>query len=195
MRSSRTTALFLALLCAAAPARALTESVEHDGCKVSVSAPDWIWQGRTVNVIATARNASSSDRIVVVKLSCPHADTNSFALPAALSASDTVPAGTTARLAITGIVPERTAERRTYPLEVEIRIGESSETVPYPLRVIRGSLVESATWSILLPTLVGLLWSISFAIILPRLSKKGAWKTVGPAVEEPTEKEAWFTNE
>jgi len=153
MRLLPTMALSLAVFCAASPAPALTKSVEHEGCLVSVSAPDWMWQGRTVNVIATARNTSTNDRIVKIALSCPHAYTNSFALPPALFASNTVPSGATVRMAVTGIVPKKTAERCTYPLEIDVRIDDSSEAAPYPLKVIRGSLVESATWSILLPTL------------------------------------------
>ena len=184
--------LIYLLICDTSYAFAYTEAFSVGGSKVTVFAPDWIWQGQNVNIMFVAENKNTAEKKIDFRLSLPEENKKYFDLPGELSTSGDIPANGKLRLAITGIVPKRNIPLGKYSFFINISSDSLEEQIEYPLKVIRGSLVEAGIWSVLLPALIALLWGTSFCFVLPRFSRKGAWRKKSPPFAEYIEKKEWF---
>lgn len=183
----------LALLVLAGGARsgrAATSEVRLGGCRVTIYAPDWIWQGQAVNIIAVADNAGGPPAALSIRVTPPASGAAAgFVEP--LEVATNVPAGQRVRMFVGRVTPAAAAPKGIYAFRIEARSGASVESFDYRLSVIRGSLVEAGLWSVLLPALIALLWSGVLLVVLPRYSRPGAWKTPSAPFAERAEEE-WF---
>jgi len=173
--------LFIALLFPVA-ASGLTERCEIDGVRVTIYAPDWTWQRQNVNVLVVAENESAAPRSVEIELVAPAGKEAHFEFNRATTLDLDVGPGETVRKAITDVYAKDDVPRQVYDFAFAIHGGGETLRVPYPLRTVRGAAVTSATWALYLPVIVALVWSVLFALILPRLSSRGAWRRAEPAV-------------
>ena len=176
----RPTAAFLAAVILSSAicveSRALNACASAGGCSVAIFAPDWIWQGETINIMAVARNNSASDAKLAVAAACEAGAEDVFNMPQPSDVSTVVPAGGKVRLAISGIRVLPNARTGISALSIHVASGGDLARIEYPVSIIRGSLVEKGIWSILLPALVAFLWSAALLLVLPRYSERGAWK-------------------
>jgi len=171
---------------------AYSERVELGVVQTTVFAPDWIWQGQQVNVMAISENGGDSAQQVALSVTAPAEDVSQFGLPQDLSVGKTIEPGARQRVAITGIVPAKHAPLGVYRFGITVRVGQDERILEYPLKVIRGSLVEAGWWSVWLPALVCLVWSVSILVALSRFAEKGAWKRRGEPYTEQAAEERWF---
>ncbi len=170
--------------------RGATHAMQLGGCRVTVYAPDWIWQGQAVNIIAVAENPGGPSADLSIRVT-PPASGATAGIGSALAVSTNVPAGQQVRMLVGRVTPAANAPKGTYAFRIEAAAGAASDSFDYPLTVIRGSLVEAGLWSVLLPALIALLWSGVLLAVLPRFSRPGAWKTPSPPFAEQADEE-WF---
>ncbi|MBN1670937.1 MAG: hypothetical protein JXR37_07885 [Kiritimatiellae bacterium] len=170
---------------------AYNERVRVADVDVMVFAPDWIWQARDANVMVVAQNTGTEEAGIELSASCADEARPLFGLAQDKTATGKAPAGDKVRMALTGITPGADTPPAVYPFAIRIRVAGHEQKLDWPLKVIRGSLVEAGTWSLLLPALVCLLWSVALVAVLPRFAARGAWRTPGPPFDESTE-EGWF---
>ena len=107
-----------------------------------------------------------------------------------------VPAGTTARTAITASRVGRISAQR-YPLTLRVtRESTAAEVeVAYELQTIRGAAVNPGKWALYLPVGVALLFCIVFAMVIRRFEERGAWKRVSVPLTEAGDAPAWVNEE
>ncbi len=153
----------------------LNADISLGDCRVTTFAPDWIWQGETVNIMAVARNQGPSETKLSLSAHCPAESEDVFVMPAD-AVSTVVPPYGRARIAICGIRVSPTARTGIHSLSIGATCCGENAQIVYPISIIRGSLVEKGVWSILLPALVAFLWSAALLIVLPRYAEGGAWK-------------------
>ena len=157
---------------------------------MTVYAPDWIWQGQAVNIIAVADNPGGPAAALSIRVSPPASGAAAgFVEP--LEVATNVPAGQRVRVLVGRVTPAAAAPKGVYAFRIEVKAGTAAESFDYRLSVIRGSLVEAGLWSVLLPALIALLWSGVLLVVLPRYSRPGAWKTPSTPFAGRAEEE-WF---
>lgn len=173
----RSCLFFFALIVLSLPAAALTERCEIDGVRLTIYAPDWTWQRQNVNVLFVAENPSGAARSIQIELTFPPGKEADFKIGNSDSLNIEVGGGETVRGAITDVYANDGVPRQVYAFEFRIRGGDQELRVPYSLRTIRGAAVGSARWALYLPVIVALVWSVVFALVLPRWSAAGAWRS------------------
>jgi len=173
--------LLLIVLFFPVAASGLTERCEIDGVHITIYAPAWTWQRQNVNVLVVAENESAAPRSIQIELLAPAGKEANFEFNNATTLDLEVAPGETVRKAITDIYAKDGVPRQVYDFTFAIRGGGETVQIAYPLRTVRGAAVTSATWALYLPVIVALVWSVLFALILPRLASRGAWRRAEPA--------------
>jgi hypothetical protein len=161
---------------------ALTQRCEIDGVRVTIYAPDWTWQRQNVNVLVVAENNADAARSIALELLAPAGKADDFTFNGATSIDLEMGVGETLRKAITDVYAKDGVPRQVYDFAFAVRGPNNSLRVAYPLRTVRGAAVTSAQSALYLPVIVALVWSVLFALVLPRLSSRGAWRHTQPAV-------------
>jgi hypothetical protein len=172
-------------------AQGLTERTSVEDLHVTVYAPDWTWQRRDVNILMVLENKGDAPLEARLGLLLPPDDASwSYDGPTRIETS--VPPRGVTRAAFTGITAANSAPRRIHELSLRIESAGRTQTLDYPVRVVRGAAVSPGVWALLLPLGVALAWCIVFALTLLKLAPAGAWRRPGPAYEPPAERPAWI---
>ncbi len=200
----RALAMLPVLVGAALSAAALVESGELRESHFTVYAPDWTWQKQDINILAVFDNPTQDVVTHTVELVIPetfrgqfgHRGTASIP-PDVLTRSVTVPAGTTARTAITGVTALDGFPLQRYPLTLRVTQESTAAEVEvaYELQTIRGAAVNPGKWALYLPVGVALLFCIVFALVISRFADRGAWKRVSVPLTEAGDAPAWVNEE
>jgi len=185
---------FSVLLLSPIFAHALTHSESIKDINIIVYAPDWIWQKNAVNILITLENTGSESAELTLNLNFPenNADHVTYENADAENTTLTIPAGESIRHAFTNIEALGGVQRQTYPFSIDAALADSSITINYPLTTIRGPVVSSAKWALILPGIICLIWCIVFVIALTRFAKPGAWKTPSDLDYSQAEHQAWM---
>jgi len=201
----RTCAATIALLLITAlPAAALVHSGRSGETAFSVYAPDWTWQKGDINILVVFENPAPGPVRHTVELVLPEAFRDHFghagAAPipaAALTRTVDVPAGATARTALTKITALDGVALQRYPLMLRVtREGEArAEEVPYALQTVRGAAVNPGQWALYVPAGVALAFCIAFALMFRRFAAPGAWKRPSEPIVCPENQPGWVEQE
>jgi hypothetical protein len=186
--------IVFSLLCLS-PALAMTASDDLDSIHYTVYAPDWIWQQNAVNILVVLKNDGDADVEAGLALVLPaeFADHFDYTRGDEENRTVTVPAGETVRHAFTNIVARSGVPLQTYDFQLLIDDGAQSRIVNYPLRTIRGPVVNSARWAALLPAIIGAACCLLFVFFLRSHAAPGAWRTPGDPVKPPEHPEPWIS--
>jgi hypothetical protein len=162
--------------------------------KTTVYAPDWIWQKNAVNILVVLENEGSQPADCTVQLVFPKSLAEHFDFDPKIEevSSFHIPPRTTVRHAFTNIEALGGVELQTYPFQVQIARGTRPEIVEYPLTTIRGPLVSSAQWAMLLPAFIGLACCLLFVAAGKKFSQPRAWRTPSEPIAEPEKLEDWI---
>ena len=163
-------------------ADALTESGQAGTVDFRVFAPDWTWQKRDVNVLAVFENRGAQTERVRLAIEFPSGKAGHFRYEGESEAELSVEPGQTVRHAFTGITACDGVPRQVYDFTLVVESGGAAARVVYPVRTIRGAVVNPGRWALYLPAGVAFLWSVVFALVLPRFAARGAWRTPGESV-------------
>lgn len=157
---------------------ALTHTETVDDLTVTVYAPDWIWQKSTVNILVTVENSGTEDQSVHLALTPPESHADHFTIEPGIVEGTTlvVPAGDSLRHAFTNIVALGDVERQTYDFSINTTVDEKTIDIAYPLTTIRGPVVNTAKWAMMLPAIICAAWCFVLVVALGRFAEPGAWK-------------------
>ena len=192
-------ALFPVLFCSTfAPAWGLTETGEVGEVAYSIYAPAWTWQEQKINILVKAENNSAEARTFTVQLHLTADAPNAFKPPEArddeslLVKTAELSPGEVRRVAIVNVKATSESGIGDYVLRIRLAAGGREAQVDYPVEIIRGAVVRSEKWVMLLPVIVTLAWCIVFILVLPRYAAAGAWRKSGPAIAPPGRVEDWI---
>lgn|GEM_PF-851238 len=195
-RSVLFVSLTLITACTIQPrAHALTRTGRVGDLNFSIYAPDWTWQKRDINILAILENAGDEDTEVVLNLVFPPGKEDPFAYDGERQATLTVPSAETVRYAFTNILSLDGVPRQVYDFELTVRCAGHEAHVAYPVRTIRGAVVNPGKWALVLPGGIALAWCIVFAAVVRRFAQPRAWLVPGAPVSEPDKAESWMNLE
>jgi hypothetical protein len=188
-------ALFLLLLLGN-DTHALTETKNLSDLNITVYAPDWIWQKNAINILVTIENTGTNSGDITLDLNLPAEYKGHFSFEDNVFNTQTlnISSGESVRYAFTNIEALGDVPRQTYPFEIVISLGETVATFDYPLTTIRGPVVSTATWAILLPGILCALWCIAFIIALRKFAAPDAWKTPSQLDHSETPPPPWVND-
>ena len=190
--------VFLGLIvaCSIQPrASALTQTGSIGDLNFSVYAPDWTWQKRDINILAILENTGAEDAEVTLSLAFPPGKEDHFTYDGDLLTTLTVPAGETVRHAFTDILALDGVPRQVYDFELIVEYAGHEARVAYPVRTIRGAVVNPGKWALVLPGGIALAWCVVFATAVRRFAQPRAWLVPGAPLSEPDEAESWMNLE
>lgn len=188
--------LMLIVACLIQPdARALTQTGSVGDLRFSVYAPDWTWQKRDINILAIFENAGDIDAEVTLNLVFPPGKEEHFAYEGSRETTITVPSGETVRHAFTNILALDGVPRQVYDFELIVKCAGNETRVAYPVRTIRGAVVNPGKWALVLPGGIALAWCIVFALVVRRFAQPRAWLVPSAPVSEPDKVESWMNLE
>lgn len=164
-------------------ARALSKTEQLGDIRVSVFAPDWTWQKRDINILATFENQGVAPVKAALSVQFPPGLETHFQFTGEPAVTLSLNPGETQRAAFTAITALDGVPCQEYAFALKARSGAETIRIPYPVRTIRGEVVNPGKWALYLPAGIGLVWSLVFALIIPRFAERGAWRRVLPAVE------------
>jgi len=192
MRTFATIVFVAFLACNSASGLTKTKHLGH--LKVTVYAPDWIWQKNAVNILIVLENEGSQPVDCSLDFLLPESLSDHFTYDADLIENKTihVPALSTIRHAYTNIEALGNVELQTYPFQFRLASGRRSAIIEYPLTTIRGPLVNSAQWALYLPAMICLGCCMLFVLAGMKFSQRGAWKTSSEPIPEPDDLEDWI---
>jgi hypothetical protein len=169
------------------PALALVSTGEVCGVQFCVYAPDWAWQSSTVNVMIRVNGDEAQAADLKPSLVLP--EDSPFGLePPKLRRIGS-------NIAFTGLRLRADAPLGTNSLSVTIANGDDTVTVPYPLRVVRGPLLNPSRWAVAAPVGVSLVWVVLFAFVMSRFARKRAWRSPSEPYEPPEGPPTWCCDE
>ncbi|MDP7639064.1 MAG: hypothetical protein QGG73_05045 [Candidatus Hydrogenedentes bacterium] len=171
----------LGIVALAGTASASTQVHEEGPLRLTVYAPDWIWQGQNINVLVVVEHDGDGRADLNVALHLPKGLEDHFAYDG--EDSQTISAGLEERqrIAFANIAALAGHPRQTYQFElVATDPGTSSGVafrIPFNLLTIRGPMVSEGTWAAVLPAGLAAVWCLVIAMYLARHAAPGAWKT------------------
>ncbi|MFP6581471.1 MAG: hypothetical protein VCD00_02830 [Candidatus Hydrogenedentota bacterium] len=159
-------------------AQALTHTETINDLTITVYAPDWIWQKSAVNILITIENSGSTEESVHLALTPPDLHVDHFTIDPGIIQGTTlvIPADDSLRHAFTNIIALGHVERQVYDFSITATTDDQSVTVSYPLTTIRGPVVNTAKWAMMLPAIICAAWCLVFIVALRRFATPGAWK-------------------
>jgi len=190
--------VFLTLIaaCSIQPqARALTQTGSVGDLNFSVYAPDWTWQKRDINILAIFENAGDEDAEVTLNLVFPRGKEDHFTYDGSRKTRLTVPSGETVRHAFTNILALDGVPRQVYDFKLTVKYAGHETRVAYPVRTVRGAVVNPGKWALVLPGGIALAWCIVFAAVVRRFAQPKAWLVPSTPVSEPDKAESWMNPE
>lgn len=194
-RSVRWAALALVLFALTPSAAGLTSTQTLDALKVSVYAPDWIWQKQNINILVVLENTGSEALDASLSLSLPPGKEDHFTYEGGEAATLTVPAGGRVRHAFTNITARDGVARQEYVFALTVQAGGGALEIPYPVRTVRGAAVSPGKWAAFLPAGIAAAWCLVFMVVMARFSERRAWATPGLPADEPEVLDAWITKQ
>lgn len=176
-------------------ARALTQTGSVGDLNFSVYAPDWTWQKRDINILAIFENTGAEDADVMLNLAFPPGKEDHFTYDGDLQTTLTVPSGETVRHAFTNILALDGVPRQLYDFELIVKRAGHETRVAYPVRTVRGAVVNPGKWALVLPGGIALAWCVVFALVVRRFAQPKAWLVPSAPFSEPDKAESWMNLE
>lgn len=164
-----------------------TTQVHEEGpLRLTVYAPDWIWQGQNINVLVVAEHDGESRTELNVRLRLPEGLEDHFAYDGEVSQSISVGHGERQRIAFVDITALTGHPRQTYEFELiaaDLHVDSGQQIrIPFNVRTIRGPMVSEGNWAAILPAGLAAAWCLVIALYLVRHARPGAWKTPSESV-------------
>lgn len=166
------------------PSVALETSGDIEDISYKIFAPSWTWQKRDINILVVLKNSGQDIRHVYVELNFPEDKSDHFDYDGDNRLDVSVIAGQTVRQAFTRIRARDRVPLQTYNFSLNIATEDDRVRVDYPVKTIRGAVVNPGKWALYLPASLTLLWSTVFFLVLRRYSEPGAWRKVGNLAEK-----------
>ncbi len=167
-------------------AYATTLVEERDGIKITLYAPDWIWQGQNINVLVVAEHDRNYRIRLGTHLFLPEGLEDHFAYDGETSQYVFVEPGERKRIAFVNIKALTGYPRQFYEFEFvfdhSVADGGLLVRIPFHVRTIRGPMVSEGKWAAILPAALAAAWCLVIAMYLKRHAIPGAWKTPGESV-------------
>jgi len=187
--------MLVAVYCIEPHAHALTQAGSIGDLRFTVYAPDWTWQKRDINILVVLENGGVEPVDVSLDLVLPPGKEDHFAFDKPTHIDVSVPSGETVRHAYTDIRALDNVPRQTYEFEIRLSLAGREIGVAYPVRTIRGAMVNPGKWALFAPAAVALAWCVVFAVVVSRLAVRGAWRRPGRRVAEPEKTDSWIDME
>ena len=160
------------------PLYAFTRTVEVNDLVFHLYGPDWIWQGRDVNLLIVAENRGGSARLARVVL--VSMGEKSYRPGFSYSGPDTldfsVPPHGRAMSAFVGLTARKDVTLGRYTLPVSFSCDGISKRVENGVRIIRGEAVRPGLMVVVVPSLLAGLWCLVIVVYLSKVSGRGAWR-------------------
>jgi hypothetical protein len=198
--------LFVLVLSVTTEQQALAQkgSLELDGGKIHYSfyAPEWIWQRQNINILTVFESELPTTATVRATLGYPPYHADRFSYDGPTSSVLILGPGQSGRLAFANILaldkrqlPNGEFERfRTgdFVFQVDLQCEADGKTASvllhYPVKTVRGAIVNEGLLSTWLPVVLILLWCGLIFLIVPRMARRGAWRqSSDPIDEKPAE--------
>lgn len=191
-RNGVTLAVLVLAVCLPGGAFAFQQTYSLGNVDVAVYAPDWTWQKRDINILIVARNEGTQTEQISAALTLPEGKENDFSFAGEPVCTLVAAPKGIARAAFAGIAAKDGVPKQTYHFSIRLHAGNGDAVADYPVKTIRGAVVNSGNWALYLPAGVALAWCLAFAIALRRMAGPGAWRRAAEAIEPSADRPAWI---